>query len=155
MIRWVIRSVLLIGLPAKARPSLIVLSYVKYSVIDRDHFLRLLRSILRWTFLAIDSEPNCFSRFFHSSKEVCKLTTRLRISRLIEDMIQLSRSWSWRFHAAFKTIATNWREYLLFPDRVICAIKFDWCGEGKWCSRRDMCWRIRPWRSHNLWTKWL
>lgn len=50
--------------------------------------------------------------------------TRSRSKKLIR---KESRS----IDVTFKSIAANGREYLLLPERVICAIEFNWCGEGK------------------------
>lgn len=50
-------------------------------------------------FLAIVSDPKCFSRLIHSSWEKLEFTTRLRISTLTEDMSQLNSDWSYLFQA--------------------------------------------------------
>ena len=99
--------------------------------------------------LAKVSYPNCYSRLVQSSSEVLEFTTRLRISRFIEDSIQLSNIWSFLFQVVnggfvwvsisefsdsfwfgaikmiFKTICTHWRENLRFPDCVVWSIELN------------------------------
>lgn len=49
----------------------------------------------------------------------------------------------------FKSIAANGREYLLLPDRVICAIEFNWCSEGKRGHSANIRLRNWTWWSHS------
>ena len=74
---------------------------MKYSDIVKDLFCRLLRSIFKWNFFGYGFRSKLFFKIFHNLKEILEMTTTLKISTLMDDMIQLSKSWSWHFHAVY------------------------------------------------------